>query len=75
MYWMNGLQTKSNLEWKDTFSSYGLPMIVRHDGAASKKLNATCSTEDEGGSLVAGLQDLATNHLKLQRLKVNVVSV
>jgi hypothetical protein len=52
-----------------------MPMTVRHDGAKSKKLNATCFTRDEGGPLGAGLQDLASNHLKLQRLKVDVVSV
>ena len=56
-------------------SSADLQMIVRHDGATSKKLNATCSTKDEGGPLGTGLQDLVSNDLKLQRLKVNVVSV
>ena len=50
-------------------------MIVRHDGVESEKLNATCFTRDGGGPLEAGLQDLASNHLKLQRFKVDVVSV
>ena len=50
-------------------------MTVRHDVAVSRKLSAACSTIDEGGPLGAELQDLASNHLELQRLKVNVVSV
>ena len=48
-------------------------MLVRHECAL--QISARNCTRDEGGPLGAGLQEQASNHLKLRWSKARVVSV